>query len=190
MKIILLRHEERGIDVSYHSNLTENGIINANTSLKKKLEKMKIDIIFSSPFIRTLQTIYPYSNANNKKINLEYGLYEYIHNPYFLFIDWYQTYDNINDADLKSIVNTKYKSKVVKNDFSILENEDDLERRIKIFFDSLLKKKYDKKTILLVTHKGVINKIKSMYFQKTAMDDLFEMGHIETYTFKKELSPA
>jgi broad specificity phosphatase PhoE len=180
MKIILLRHEQRGIDVSFHSNLTDNGIINTNTSLKKKLEKMKIDIIFSSPFIRTLQTIYPYSIANNKKVNLEYGLYEYIHNPFFLFIKWYQTYDDINDADLKSIVNTNYKSKVIESDFNILENEDDLEKRIKIFFDSLLKK-YNKKTILLVTHKGVINKIKDMYFKKSGMDDLFEMGHMEIY---------
>lgn len=181
MKIILLRHEERGVDVSYHSNLTDNGIINSCTSLKKKLEKMEIDVIFSSPFIRTLQTIYPYSIANNKKVNLEYGLYEYIHNPYFLFIEWYQTVDDINDDDLKSIVNTKYKSKVVKNDFNILENEVYLEKRIKIFFDTLLKGKYDKKNILLVTHKGVINKIKDMYFKKSGMDDLFEMGHIEIY---------
>jgi len=182
MKIILLRHEERGIDISFNSNLTEDGLNNANTSLKKKLEKMNIDFIFSSPFIRTLQTIYPYSIANNKKINLEYGLYEYIHNPYFLFITWYKTYDDINDDNLKGIVNTRYKSKVVKNDFKILENEVYLEKRIKIFFDTLLKKKYDKKTILLVTHKGVINKIKDMYFKKCNMDDLFEMGHTEIYT--------
>jgi phosphohistidine phosphatase SixA len=99
MKLILLRHEERGIDVGFNSNLTEKGIINSCTVLPDKLNALKIDIIFSSPFIRTLQTIYPYSNLYNKKINIEYGLYEYLHNPYFLLGKWYYTIDDINEID-------------------------------------------------------------------------------------------
>jgi phosphohistidine phosphatase SixA len=83
MKIVLLRHEERENDVGFYSNLTENGIIKSCV-LPKKLRKLNIDIIFSSPFIRTLQTVYKYALKYNKKINIEYGLYEYLHNPYLM----------------------------------------------------------------------------------------------------------
>ena len=180
MKLILLRHEERYYDIGFYSNLTDNGIINSLTTLPKKLDKLKIDIIFSSPFIRTLQTIYPYSNMKNKKVNLEYGLYEYIHNPYFLLYPWYYTYNDIDDEDLKSIVNLQYNSIVNKNDFNILEDENDLSERIRKFFKYLLKY-HNNKTVLLVTHKGVVNKIKDIYVKSTNMSDNFEMGQLEIY---------
>ena len=82
--------------------------------------------------------------------------------------------------DLKSIIQLKYKSVVDKNDFHILENENDLEKRIKKFFNYLLEK-YKNKTVLLVTHKGVINKIKDIYIQKTDMDAEFDMGQHFTF---------
>ena len=71
MKIILLRHEERDNDISFNSNLNENGIIRT-IKLSKELNKLdklyNIKYIFTSPFIRVLQTIYPYSEEYNKKI--------------------------------------------------------------------------------------------------------------------------
>jgi len=180
MRIILLRHEERGIDVGFYSNLTEDGIINACNSLPDKLHKLKIDIIFSSPFIRTLQTIYPYANLYNKSVNIEYGLYEYLHNPYFLLGKWYYTINDINDKDLRRIINNKYKSIIKKDDFSVLEDEEDLEKRVKKFFE-YLKKNFYNQSVLIVTHKGVINKIKDIYLKRTAMDEDFNMGSIEEF---------
>lgn len=180
MKVILLRHEERGIDVGFYSNLTEQGIINSCNLLPDKLNKLKIDIIFSSPFIRTLQTIYPYSNLYNKKVNIEYGLYEYLHNPYFLLGNWYYYINDINDDDLKSIINYKYNSVIKKNDFSVLEDEEDLEKRVKKFFE-YLKRNFYNQTVLIVTHKGVINKIKDIYLRRTDMDENFTMGSIEEF---------
>ena len=209
MKIILLRHEERGFDVGFYSNLTENGIIKS-CILSDKLKKLKIDEIYCSPFIRTLQTIYPFADKYNKKVNLEYGLYEYIHNPYFLFNEWYYTPDDIHDKDLQSIINKEYTSSVTKDDFNFstrdsvscekldsgranamkefnfaqetesyvaLENEINLEKRIRKFFSNL-KIIGETKTILIVTHKGIINKIKDLYFEKTDMDADFDMGEI------------
>jgi broad specificity phosphatase PhoE len=187
MKIILLRHEERGIDVGFNSELTENGILGSLKLVNKIDElnkKYNIRYIYSSPFIRTLQTIFPYSYKYNKKINVEYGLYEYLHNPYFLISKWYYDIESIKDKDLKSIINTKYTSVIDKNDFAVLENEDNLENRIIKFFNILKKKHNFNKdyTILLVTHKGIINKIKKMYFNElTNMDDEFPMGHLEIY---------
>ena len=180
MKLILLRHEERSFDVTFYSELVDDGIIRACTSLVGKLENIHIDAIFSSPFIRTLQTIYPYASKYNRGVNVEYGLYEYIHNPAFLIVPWYRSIDEIHDTSLQSIINRDYSSIVKKSDFNILENEIDLERRIIKFFNYLLQN-YKDKTVLLVTHKGVINKIKDLYIKRTEMNDEFDMGHIEVY---------
>ena len=179
MRIILLRHEERGYDISFNSELTDNGIINSFL-LINKLKKYNIDVIFSSPFIRTLQTIYPYANKYKKLINIDYGLYEYIHNPYFLLIKWYYNINDIVDRDLQTIINKNYTSIVNENDFSILENENDLSKRLIKFFN-YLKQNYNNKTVLIVSHKGVINKIKDLFVKKTDMDEEFDMGNIEIY---------
>jgi broad specificity phosphatase PhoE len=179
MKIILLRHEERGVDVGFYSPLTNNGIVNASTILPEQLNKLHIDILFSSPFIRTLETIYFYAKRYNKKVNIDYGLYEYLHNPYFLFGKWFYTTDDI-PYELLSIINHNYYSIVRRDDLFVLEDEMNLERRIIKFFNFLYHS-YKDKTILIVTHKGVINKIKDLYFIKTDMNDSFPMGHFEIY---------
>ena len=179
MKIILLRHEERENNVGFYSNLTEDGIINS-CLLPKKLKKYNIDIIFSSPFIRTLQTIYLYSEENNKKVNVEYGLYEYLHNPCFILSKWYYSINELNDKSLLTIINTNYKSVVNKDDFVVLENELSLEKRIVKFFN-YLKYNHNNETILIVSHMGIINKIKDIYIKKTDLGEQFKMGHYEIY---------
>jgi broad specificity phosphatase PhoE len=78
MKIYILRHEDRTQDCSFFAPLTKDGLENA-VKLIEYLEKEKIDMIFSSPFIRTLQTIYPYVKEKGLKINIEYGLSEFHH---------------------------------------------------------------------------------------------------------------
>jgi len=75
MKIYLLRHEDRPNDCSFFTPLTKKGLENS-IKLVDFLEKCNINVIFSSPFVRNLQTIYPFSKKNNIKINLEYGLSE------------------------------------------------------------------------------------------------------------------
>lgn len=179
MKLILLRHEERGINIDFFSELTENGI-KKSFLLSDILNQYNIDIIFSSPFIRTLQTIYPFCIKYNKKVNIEYGLYEYLHNPLFFVMKWYYTINDIKDKYLKNIINTNYESCIDLDNLYVLEDEENLEKRIIIFINTL-KTKYHNKTILLVTHKGIINKIKDIYVTKTGMDDTFEMGSLEVY---------
>ena len=81
MKIYILRHEERPSDCSFFTPLTKQGLINAKQLvLDINKQNINIDLILSSPFIRTLQTIYPYATNKKLKINLEYGLSE-IHHP-------------------------------------------------------------------------------------------------------------
>ena len=68
MLLYLLRHEERPDDPSFLTELTENGKQRANTSLKQKLDFTDFTTIYSSSFIRVLQTIQPYLKLTNKKV--------------------------------------------------------------------------------------------------------------------------
>jgi broad specificity phosphatase PhoE len=187
MRLILLRHEERNInDVSFYSQLTYNGLYKLS-NLTRNLEKYNIDIIYSSPFKRTIQTINIYCKNNNKKVNLEYGLYEYIHNSYFTNDNWYIDINKASYFYLNDIINFNYRSIINKNEFIIPENEISLSYRINKFMTSLLlnNNNYNiinnNKTILLVSHKGIINKIKDIYIKKTEMNDEFPMGYYEVY---------
>ena len=75
MIIYLLRHEDRTQDCTFFSPLTKKGLENS-IILKDKLKELDINVIYSSPFIRTLQTIYPYSISSGNKINIDYSLAE------------------------------------------------------------------------------------------------------------------
>jgi broad specificity phosphatase PhoE len=57
MKIYILRHEKRPADCSFFVPLSEEGLKDS-IKLVPRLKKCNINLIFSSPFIRTLQTIY------------------------------------------------------------------------------------------------------------------------------------
>lgn len=184
MKLILLRHEDREDYPGFYSNLTENGF-NNSIKLIKKLNKLDIDFIYSSPFVRTLQTIYPFAIYSKKKVNVDFGLSEYRHNPYFIIENQIYTLADIEDENLLSIVNKKYKTIFRIEDFNyiLLEFEYNLEERVKKFMDKLINnKKYKNKTILLVSHKGVINMIKKLYFKKNHdLSSNFLKGKYEIY---------
>ncbi len=78
MKIYIIRHEDRTIDASFFAPLTKQGLINSN-KLVKILNKLDIKIVYSSPFIRTLQTVHPFTLENKLKINIDYGFSEIMH---------------------------------------------------------------------------------------------------------------
>ena len=67
MRLFLLRHEERPKEVGFYTELTEEGKKNSINKVKQ-LEKLNIDKIFCSPFIRCVQTIEPFCLKHNKFI--------------------------------------------------------------------------------------------------------------------------
>ena len=67
MKIFILRHEDRTMDATFFSPLTLKGLENS-VELIDDLDNNEIDLIYSSPYIRTLQTIYPYSKKKKLKL--------------------------------------------------------------------------------------------------------------------------
>lgn len=153
MKLYILRHEERTNDTSFFSPLTKNGIINS-INLIPLLDSINITTIISSPYIRTLQTIIPYSKKSNKKINLEYGLSEYLH-PDIVF---YKS-ANIELPDYlcsEFNYNSQYIPIVSNKELQYPEDEKLLELRIKKILKEIISKYYKtKENILLVTHQAI-----------------------------------
>lgn len=76
MKLYLLRHEEHDLgDASFYSSLNSDGLDCAN-KLKYTLEYHNINLLFCSPFKRTLLTIKPYCEMKNLLVNIDYSLYD------------------------------------------------------------------------------------------------------------------
>jgi len=153
MKIYILRHEDRVSDCSFFAPLTEKGLENANL-LNKILHECNINVIIASPFIRTLQTIYPHACKNNKLINLEYGLSE-IHNKDIIAKKSVGL--KLPDYLFKSFkCNPNYKSFINYNAIKYPEIIDDVVSRIKKILTQVFHK-YGKSdlNILLVTHQSL-----------------------------------
>jgi broad specificity phosphatase PhoE len=176
MKIYILRHEERTIDASFFSPLTKNGLKNS-INLIHIIEKLNITTIISSPFIRTLQTILPYSKYRNIKINLEYGLCEILHSN----IIPPKSY-NVELPDYlceEFNYNPEYNSLIKSTELEYPEDEKMFENRTKKILKFIIQKYYKtNENILLVTHQGhcknilqIINKNVSIKPETESIDN-------------------
>lgn len=177
MKIYILRHEERPSDCSFFTPLTKQGLINAKKLiLDLETQNLNIDIIFCSPFIRTLQTICPYAIKKKKCINLEYGLSE-IHVPQCIT-------ERAVGMELPEYIaesfncNNNYKSIIEYNNIKFPENINDVQIRINKILKNIIQK-YIKTdyNILLVTHQSLCtcaleNIIKSVFINTETKNKL------------------
>jgi len=153
MKIYILRHEDRTTDASFFSPLTEKGLDNSN-NLIKYLDQLGITKIYCSPYIRTMQTIYPFLKKNNLKINLDYGLIE-IQHPSII------PPKSVN-VQLPSYIarqfnaDNTYTSFIKPTEISYPENDIQLEIRTKKILKNIITKHHKSNdNILLVTHQGL-----------------------------------
>lgn len=143
------------MDATFFSPLTKEGL-NNSVKLVDVLKKESINKIYSSPFIRTLQTVYPYTNTTNKKVNLEYSLSEVQH-PHIIPEKSYQI--TLPEYIAESFnYNSKYISMLNPIDHVYPESEKDVETRVKNFIKKLIHTNYlTDNNILLVTHQIVCN---------------------------------
>jgi len=157
MKIYILRHEDRTMDASFFAPLTKEGLDNA-IKIIKILKEHDINKIYSSPFIRTLQTIYPYAKDTNKKINLEYSLSE-IQHPHIIPMKSYQV--SLPQYIAESFnYNPKYSSVMDPIDHSYPEDEKSVEKRVKKFISRILNDQINSESnIIIVTHQIICNLI-------------------------------
>jgi broad specificity phosphatase PhoE len=171
MKIYILRHEDRTQDCSFFAPLTEIGLNNAK-KLVPNLTECNINLIFCSPFIRTLQTIYPYVNSTKIKINIEYALSEIHH------IDIIpKKAVGINLPEYLALAfnyNCLYKSILKPHEIIYPENEPDVLNRVRIFLKELILQYCETDfNIVIVTHQSlcfgilkVVNKLSEEYKNK------------------------
>jgi broad specificity phosphatase PhoE len=168
MRLYVLRHEDRTVDASFFAPLTEKGLNNSK-NLIKRLGKLKINKVYSSPFIRTLQTVYPYVKTNGLKINLEYSLSE-IQHPHIIPEKSYQISLPLYLAESFNY-NPKYISMLKPEHHKFPESEKDVYERVKKFIHKLLTEKMDSNdNILIVAHQIVINCILKMATKKKSID--------------------
>jgi 2,3-bisphosphoglycerate-dependent phosphoglycerate mutase len=173
MKIYILRHEDRTQDCSFFSPLTKKGLENS-INLIDSLEKCNINVIYSSPFIRTLQTVYPYAKDKNIKINLEYGLSE-IHHEDLIPKKAIGMYLPEYIAELFNY-NSEYKTLMKPTEFTFPEKEINVERRTKRILRTILNNYMNTDAnILIVTHQIVC-----MTLLKIINSDIqnYEKGHL------------
>jgi broad specificity phosphatase PhoE len=155
MKIYVMRHCERDLyNCTFESPLIDKGHLNAMDSCNIMI-KNNITKIYSSPFLRTIQTGHYYSIKKNIPINIDYSLAEYIetHNKHLMYsinnykipLDWYKKY-NIKTNNM------------IHNIFNNNDTINDTVNRL-ITFINYIKKKYTNtnENILLITHMSIVN---------------------------------
>lgn len=184
MSVYLLRHEKRFPIPTFFTSLTEEGLENS-IHLVKKINDIQPDIIISSPFLRCIQTIYPYAKLHNKQIDIDYSLYEFLEDPLFTENNYKHNYTELYKTypEFKDIINEDYKSQINLNQITYPEHTfDKLNKRLLPFVNNIRNEYSNTNTkILIVSHMSVVSSIKH-YLQtgKPAQKDyFFPMGHVE-----------
>lgn len=176
MKIHLLRHEKRNINNPlFFSELTKNGL-ERSILLIDSIDKLLVDEIYTSPFLRVIQTVHPYLLNNNKVINIEYGLYELLDNPLFNESNWKHSYNDLPLMYLKYI-NRDYKSIVDLDTISLNESFEDLCIRVKPFIEYLISQNKD---VLIISHMSTCNSILHYFNSDINKLSNFDMGEFKT----------
>jgi 2,3-bisphosphoglycerate-dependent phosphoglycerate mutase len=155
MKIYILRHEDRTTDCSFFSPLSELGLNNSK-KLIQILKDNNINMVISSPFIRTLQTVHPYLKETSQLVNVEYGLSEIHHQDIIppksvgiVLPEYLAKYYNYNP---------NYVSFIKPNGIKYPENTKDCENRMKLTIKNIIEKYYQTDyNILIVTHQSLCN---------------------------------
>tara|TARA_B110000037_G_C16827094_1_gene386151 strand:+ start:83 stop:643 length:561 start_codon:yes stop_codon:yes gene_type:complete len=165
MKIYFLRHEKRPNEQYFDISLTEEGVKDSY-KLKDTLKELHIHEIYSSPFIRVLETVQPFIIENNLQINIEYSLYEFVtHN-------WFNenNYNKIltNDQEKKYMINKDYDSLFNIQCLEFPQDDKKIKKIVDAFITHIIQKyKNTDVNILLVSHKKVfdviVNKEKTDY---------------------------
>ena len=179
MKIIILRHCKRYKSPIFSTILTAEGFIQADI-LIEKLKDLRINVIISSPFIRTVHTIFPFAKWNNLLINLDNSLMEYLDLDIHTKESIQYNFDTYGQY-IKSGINQYYNSFLKLEDVTIHETEEQLHIRTKNFLEFLKYNYNENANILLVSHMSTCNSLKKYFIKNTETEDTFEMGSFEIF---------
>jgi broad specificity phosphatase PhoE len=162
MKIYLLTHFTEIDKTDFSSSLDINGLKEAD-NIVERLGKLSIDKIYCSPFLKAMQSVYPFCKAYNKQINPESTFHDAMYNPIETRIDMHErrNFDSHYGYNyLYDSVNKHYKSKLFSSNVPLIETETTVTNRIFPFFYNLCHRYKDKnKNILIVSHQPIIDVI-------------------------------
>jgi broad specificity phosphatase PhoE len=157
MKIYFLRHEKRPKEQYFDVSLTTEGQNDAY-NLKDTLKTLNLHQIYSSPFIRVLETIQSYLIDNYKFVNIEYALYEYVTNNWFNENNYNITLNKSQEE--KYLVNTTYQSYFNIKDLEFPQDIPKITKRVSEFINYLIENyKNQDINILLCGHKKIFDVI-------------------------------
>lgn len=165
MYLTLLRHEERPPDdPRFFTSLTSEGTDRASTSLVDRLyfsgpHVDPIDVIYCSPFLRTVQTVFPFARTTGLKIRIEPALYEFMEDPLFTVDNWKHTWMDL-PVEYHSQIDTSYQPIFPIESLQFRESWDNCFTRTETLLTQLQLLNNTSKTHrhpLLVTHLSTIN---------------------------------
>ena len=158
MSLYLLRHCERYKSSDFNTHLTTYGRAEADR-LVPELHKLDLDYIYASPFVRTLETIEPYSRFKNIPVRLENSIYECIREPHFDPTNFRYGKQRILSEypELYEIVDHEYESMLPLSEVVCSCNLKTVYDRIVPFINHLGMEIAKGHNILLVTHRTTYN---------------------------------
>ena len=174
-----MRHCERDpSNISFESPLLEVGQNNVK-KLFNTMNDYNITKLYSSPFLRTIQTASYYSNKKNIPIHIDYSLCEFAAekeknlmtslNNFIIPTSWKNTF---NIIEKNMILDTFNNSETLENCFN----------RIEIFMNHIINiYKNTEENILLITHMSIVNiilKILKKNDEIFSIDKHYPMGLI------------
>jgi broad specificity phosphatase PhoE len=180
MKIIILRHAQRNDSHHFFTTLTEEGEKRADAL--KDILPSNIDEIYCSPFLRTVETIFPYCNKYDQQIRIEYSLYKRCTRLHFNYTNYIHTEKDLleHKYNVSNIIDNNYKSILMSSNIILNPSDNDVKNKIFPFIYKLCKKYKDTdRIILIVTHKAICNTIKKVFNKNVQLKDDFPQGHFE-----------
>jgi broad specificity phosphatase PhoE len=183
MSLTLLRHEARPMDdPRFFTSLTTEGFDRSSSSLIDRLYFSgsyiePIDVIYCSPFLRTVQTVVPFARTTGLKIRIEPALYEFMENPLFTSENWCHTWEEL-PTEWKTYIDTSYQPVFSESKLKFRETWTDCLDRTKCFLDYLLDPKIGNTHHhpLVVSHMTTINSIQHHWDDSVMPEDDFPIG--------------
>lgn len=174
-----MRHCERDLDdCSFESTLLPEGVIHSK-QLCKYMNKLDITLLYSSPFLRAIQTLEPYSLEKNLDINIDYSLAEYVDTNDKHLMSSVNNYIIPNEWRLKYNI-LQYNS--VSNTYNVDESLINLFGRLLYFMSKIIEKyKNSDVNILLSTHMSIVNVLIFYYNEKKTYNNDIKTFNVDEY---------
>jgi len=178
MVLYILRHEQRDKDkVAYFTPLNFIGKFRSNVSLYNKFAAINIDMIISSPYKRTLDTIHKIAIEKNIKICIDWGIAEWLDNKKAKNLTW-------PSQELQNSLHTNYNidkayisTSTIDYIDSYFENSKQFNKRVDNFINYI--ETLRDRNILIVSHQSVTDRIIDKLCGKTVNLNMGEFYKID-----------